>query len=547
MYYFNATALDFAMNLNSTQTWTVTILDQPTNLSIEFVPPTPDNDTYRPVGYIELNASVNTAGLSNVTFSLFNSSIELINWSTVASSPFAANFTGLADAVYYVLANGDWDGIGNETDDGQIRKITVDTVYPTVSFVSPTPENASNQSNGYIEVNATASDTNLANITVYLYNCTDGALLDQSAGSSSPHSATFGVLGTSDYCINATATDLAGNANSTETRLISMFIVNVSFVDPTPGNDSYVNESTIRVNLTSDDPGLTNLSVGVYDSMYGYLSGSSGAGSPYYAELTDLYEGVYYLLGTSEGRYGEVNTSFRMVAIDTEYPEILFMSPTPDNSSSHHSSSIFVNVSAYDLSFASMTIYLYNSSLGEINSSYDVSCNASVNFTGLDPGTYYIRAVAHDASMKSNETELRQVVLEESLPIDFGAGTPSNSSCMPRDSLFINISTITDSFSNLTIYVYNSSLSLVNYTFIAAAPYTANMTSLYDDEYYFNATVFATSGQSNSTETWIVTVDTEEPVMDIYPRVLPGSGQGTGQSILVDALVDDLTFANVTI
>ncbi len=124
-----------------------------------------------------------------------------------------ANITSLTDGEhnYKILAS---DGIWNESEN---RYLFVDTNKPNVQFVNPTTQSGT-QTHGYIEANVSASDPNLANITMYLSN--SQGVLEKKSGSSEQLYVNFTNLTPGEYYLHAVATDLAGNKNSTETRKI---------------------------------------------------------------------------------------------------------------------------------------------------------------------------------------------------------------------------------------------------------------------------------------------------------------------------------------
>ena len=105
----------------------------------------------------------------------------------------------------------------------------VDTAPPIINFTPPTPLNNSNLPQSYITANVTAQDSNLANITIYLYNSTND-LIDSATCSSSPCFYNFTGLSEGTYYLNATANDTGGYENQTETRTL-MFTCNCSTCD----------------------------------------------------------------------------------------------------------------------------------------------------------------------------------------------------------------------------------------------------------------------------------------------------------------------------
>jgi surface protein len=92
--------------------------------------------------------------------------------------------------------------------------------------------------------------------------------------------------------------------------------------------------------------------------------------------------------------------------------------------------------------------------------------------------------------------------------ISFGTGTDAAKSTLTRNYILVNI-TATDNvqLSNITIYLYNSSLDLVNQTTSNTSPYFVNFSGLSNQRYYFNATACDNNSNCNSTSTRYVDVN----------------------------------------
>ena len=110
-YYFNATALDLANNLNSTETRNITIDTSGPN--VQFVSPTtPEGEYLQDWIYVNVTAADIPSGLKNITIYLYNSSNNLINSTTNTTSPLQINFTNLAYDTYYLNATA-YDNLNN--------------------------------------------------------------------------------------------------------------------------------------------------------------------------------------------------------------------------------------------------------------------------------------------------------------------------------------------------------------------------------------------------------------------------------------------------
>jgi len=101
----------------------------------------------------------------------------------------------------------------------ETRNVTIDTILPSINFVSPTPSNGSRITDTQIIfINISATDANLKNITIYIYNSTFGILNYSNTTLTNLYSNFTLVDGI--YYFNATACDNSENCNWTETRQI---------------------------------------------------------------------------------------------------------------------------------------------------------------------------------------------------------------------------------------------------------------------------------------------------------------------------------------
>ncbi|MFC1741508.1 hypothetical protein ACFL3V_03155 [Nanoarchaeota archaeon] len=112
-----------------------------------------------------------------------------------------------------------------------------DDTPPQIAFVSPTDQSGTLLPQEYILVNATASDANLANITINLYNSTQD-LINSAATTTSPNFVNFTGLSPGSYYFNATAYDSVGERNSTETRNVTIELLTITLADAYSLNSS---------------------------------------------------------------------------------------------------------------------------------------------------------------------------------------------------------------------------------------------------------------------------------------------------------------------
>jgi subtilisin family serine protease len=146
--------------------------------------------------------------------------------------------------------------------------LSLDNIAPNVTLVSPKNNNRS------IDVNQTlvcnASDWQLTNITLYLWNSSSGIFYNKSAnvsGDSSEVSFNVTNLGTDNYYWNCIAYDNESNSAFSVSNF-SLIIKNISVTLDSPANDTYIKQSSNFTCLSSsvESNGLTNVTLYIWNS-----------------------------------------------------------------------------------------------------------------------------------------------------------------------------------------------------------------------------------------------------------------------------------------
>ncbi len=257
MWFFN----DTTGNRNQTPPYSFTVDDSSPSAAITI------NDSDAEYGYdsVMVNWSASDANLGAVTFNitypggavLFSASSAL---GSINLSPENISVKGRYNISLLAL-----DLAGNFRSSSSAITVN-DTIYPAINFSSHTTGEG-NRTQYWISINVTASDHNLTNITIFMYNSTGTYARESSV--SSPYFVNYSSLPLGRYYINATACDGSGNCNSTETRsvLVLTSSPSVSLNLPRQGyyNDTSV-PPTITFNCSAADPDtLTNISLFITD------------------------------------------------------------------------------------------------------------------------------------------------------------------------------------------------------------------------------------------------------------------------------------------
>jgi uncharacterized membrane protein len=161
---------------------------------------------------------------------------------------FQTNQTDLTtgDYTYYGAARNSAGENKTET-----RTLSVDLTTPQIQFAALTEAAGAALGRNYIQVNVTASGSNIANITVYLYNST--ALVSSATTTTSPNFANFTGLADITYFFNATAMNLVGNSNTTPTRNVTIDATPPTVTLNQPANGAGSLPQNITFNFTSVD------------------------------------------------------------------------------------------------------------------------------------------------------------------------------------------------------------------------------------------------------------------------------------------------------
>lgn len=231
-----------------------------------------------------------------------------------------------------------------------------DRTAPNINFTSPTEANNSFIDKNFILVNITATDANLRNITLFLYNSSQ-ELINTTNNSSSPFFKNFTSLRDQIYYFNATATDISGNSNSTETRSVTIDTTNPSISVVTPSNNAFSNNAELDVNYSVSDLNLNSC-------WYSNDSMSINITLAGCANIITLAwrEGQHNVTIWANDSAGNKNSSGISFTIDTTAPNAILNSPVVGywNDTSSPFNVIF-NCSATDNSaLASINLYLTN-------------------------------------------------------------------------------------------------------------------------------------------------------------------------------------------
>jgi len=523
--------------------------------NINFTSPTSSSGIFASRNYIEVNVTASDTNLANVTIRLFNSTRDQIRINISGSSPFYINYSGLSDGLYFYNSSAN-DTFGN-TNHTETRNITLDTIKPTINFTNPTEVSGSILTRNNTLINVTANDTNLANITIRLFNST--GLVNQTTTTTSPNFVNITNLPNGIYFFNATAVDLANNQNSTETRNVTIDTINpgINFTNPSETSGSILTRNNTLINVTTNDTNLANITIRLFNST-GLANQTTTTTSPNFVNITNLPDGIYFFNASAYDLAGNVNyTETRNVTIDMINPLIDYGSGTANDGANVSVNFVFVNVTVTEANEANITFRLFNST-GSVNITTFTTAIRTINFTSLPQGTYTYNVTVVDIANRANTTATRTITLDVTAPNatilapqngTFNSTTQQNFTLNVSDNLGLK---------NATLNIYNST-GLFNSTTVTFVGGTVQsvigiIVTLVDGVYNWFWNVYDLAGNLFTTQSVggnrTITIDSSVPlVTSLSPSA--GSQFRVNDTVNITALVADnntsAVLANITL
>jgi hypothetical protein len=269
-----------------------------------------------------------TNGTNPYNLTLNENESQIITWNVNATGDLNSTHE------FFVYVNKTADlSISNITETINITIVSV--ALPTINFESQTTANG-NYSQSYIVANVSASETNFANLTVYLYN--SSGIYNSSNSSSSEHYVLFSNLPDGTYYLNATTENTFGTKNSVGTRIITLDTLAPSLEIISPIDNYNVSSSSLNFTFTATEISTTNCSI--YSDQEGLINyilrdsnSSITSGATTTLSISNLGERVHNWYIICNDTVGNTNTSTtRQFTVDNGPPTITLSSPVEDSS-----------------------------------------------------------------------------------------------------------------------------------------------------------------------------------------------------------------------
>jgi hypothetical protein len=426
----------------------------------------------------------------------------------INQSQNATNELDDGNYTYFISAK---DNVNNENIT-ETRTITIDSVDITAPVLNITsPFNNSYSSNNQLSINYTATDQNLdscwysndsmvSNITLGdNASCINLTTITWTEGQ---HNITIWANDTGGYEGNYSITFIIDNTNPTANLLF-------------PKNNTYNSTSSqnFTVNIT-DSLGIKNATLFIYNSSNNLINQTTTQFNENVLEYAlgilvaltdDTYNWFYKIFDRAENNFITPNNT---ITIDTINPSINIISPNNNTNSSNNQLNINYSISESNIGscWYSNDTYSKNSTLA--------NCKNLTTITWTE-GQHNITIWMNDSVGATNNSQITFSIDSITPQINYGVNTESDYSNISRNNIYVNLSVTELNEKNITFNLYYSNHTLVNSTTFTDQTRSINWTGLIDSNYKFNATIQDYSGNSNSTVTRTIAIDTVNPIISI--------------------------------
>ncbi len=361
--------------------------------------------------------------------------------------PYTAN-EGYYNIKFYVNVSDGSDDYLNYLD---ITRFYVDTIAPTVSFVSPTAADGSWVNANTIYANVSVVEGNPKNITYTLYNSSwSNVSVFSMANQFSNITFNWSGLADGTYYYNVSVIDVAGRFNSTETRQINLDTAYplISYAAGIAVDGANLSQSFVFAEVDATELNEKNISFNLYNSTGALINSNGTAGQ---RNMTwNVPDGTYYYNVSVVDYAGNTNqTETRRINLDATAPNITLTYYPQNNkpfSFSENNKSVDFNVSDMSLivncSFASDLLNLTNYSISAIGNNFSLE--------NLAPGRYGWQIVCVDSFGNIGTSESYNFTILADLT--FPAGTNSTNLTAEND------------ISNVTNYFVQNDFGMINWS-----------------------------------------------------------------------------------
>jgi len=515
--------------------------DCPLNpITFSINPTYPENNSYTNKNTIEFNFTVSGTE-QNYICELFlkNQSGNWINYgntsaqnNTITTIIPNQSFENLSEGIYNWVINCTANQITNSS---ETRILTIDRTAPIINLLNSSF--STNEAQPKIYFNFTDDLSNKASCVLYFNNSEVG-----SNNSATENTTTFIIPDAQDdgnYTVYVNCTDLAGITNKSLEINVSIDApptttatgikedgTNYTFGEWT--NSSYIN---VTLNCSALDCNTTLYCTDANNSCEPNLTGT---------QIHISAEGITYLRFRSNDLAGNLEeTKNKTIKIDRTKPLIQINSPS--SNSTFNSNLIEINLTVTEDNLNYTNISVYNSTGDLVNSTTNNRTGNYIINLYVPDGVYNITAISFDLAGNKNSTTIENITVDATPPkIQFTAPTTQTGS-YSQNYIEANVTASDKNMENVTIYLYNSTDLLYNFT--NSTGFFHNFTNLNDGVYYLNATAKDSFGNTNKTETITIRLDTTPP--EISDWNINNTSVPVNSSVKLNATITDFVGVDI--
>jgi len=287
-----------------------------------------------------------------------------------------------------------------------ITLYSTDAIKPVLTFVYPTPANASNLSQTWIYVNMSA-DEPLSNADLNF----NGTHYGMTAYNTSVWYKNVTGLLDGNYTYNVSANDTAGNGNATENRTVRIDTAapGLTWIGTTPLNNSLQNSTDSYYNLTTNET-TVNCSM-QFDTIWIYMDKWNS--TMWYHTIIGLADVEHRFNATCNDTTGNNGTAeTRNFTVDSTPPTVTFVYPTPDNATTITVNWTIINVTISE--------YVINASVNFNGTYYYLLSGTTawyINLSGFSDGVYDYNVSANDTAGNYGMSETRILTINTTVVV----------------------------------------------------------------------------------------------------------------------------------
>lgn len=383
----------------------------------------------------------------------------------------------------------------------QLENVTInytDVSPPSINFTAPTPSNNSFLSANFIYINVSIFDGHSIDKCTLEINGANESMLKVRDGRNTTCFINKTSLSEGKYGFRAYANDSFGNANSTETRNVTLDItmpaVELFAIQPNPANLSINN---VSVNFTVSDLYLNSTILNV-----SYPNGTTFTTYNSNFTLTAInlsVPGNYSIrLFANDSAGNSVSSSQNLSVIDVTEPGIILLAPG-NNTLARNATVIFYYLPDDNFNITNCTLTLDNRANA---TNFTVEEDIANNFTLVLPeGVYDWGVNCTDGYLNTNQSETRRITVDIN-PANITLNFPVNDFNTSVDAINFNWTAL-DTFDinitcNLTINNAAVGINITNFTSRHANFTAVNLT---EGPNFWNVTCMDDANNTNSSPT----------------------------------------------